>query len=65
MHRHINLFLYDVYVDFFGEKDAHKEVEKEKSYGNQYLTSWNWALEMTYDERQAALTRLKKRYKVK
>jgi hypothetical protein len=63
MHRHIDLFLYDVLVDVLGKSTADDEVATEKSYSNMcYRLAWEWALKMNYTERQNALANLKQRY---
>lgn len=65
VHRHIYLFLYDVYSEILGKDEAMSEVSAEKLDGRQYYAAWTWALAMNYPERQATLERLKRRYKVK
>ncbi len=64
MHRHIFLFLYDVMVDLIGADRASRCVANERAlHVALYDKAWSWALDMTYDERQAAFSRLKKSYK--
>jgi len=63
-HRHIYLFLYDVYVDTIGHEYADREVARESSGNNAYSKAWQWALSMNYTKRQAVFKKLKQRYKL-
>lgn len=62
VHRHIYLFLYDVYVDVLGKEAAAQEVKRESRDHDSYAKAWTWALSMNYDERQAKFMKLKRRY---
>jgi hypothetical protein len=63
VHRHIYLFLYDVFVDILGQEAALKEVARESAYPNSFYTkAWQWCTSKNYQQRQLAFARLKKRY---
>jgi len=62
LHRHIYLFLYDVFVDIVGEDIANEEVKRESVYNDAYAKAWRWALAMNYNERQTVFNKLKRRY---
>jgi hypothetical protein len=66
MHRHIYLFLYEVFVDILGEKIAREEIEREsKGRISSYAKAWTWAMAKDYDQRQKAFEQIKKRYGVR
>lgn len=50
-HRIINLFLYDTWVDLYGEDFANNMVQIEKKRADNYLTAWNEALVLTKKQR--------------
>ncbi len=50
-HRIINLFLYDVWVDLYGEEFANSNVEIERKRAENYLIAWNEALALTKEQR--------------
>jgi len=57
VHKHIDLILYDIYVELYGETFAKKEIAYEISLWtgkgiSPYKTAWDWALSMTKEERQ-------------
>src|ERR1035437_2337122 len=63
MHKHIDLFLYDVFLDVLSKEAADYEVKRESvSPESFYAKAWKWALDMDYAERQVVFDRLKKRY---
>lgn len=62
VHRHIYLFLYDVYVDILGKEVADQEVKRESRDHDAYAKAWEWALAMNYDERHAKFIKLKQSY---
>jgi hypothetical protein len=64
VHRHIYLFLYDVFVDVLGKEIAEAEVQRESADQGAYAKAWRWALAMSYRDRQNSFERLKKRYKL-
>lgn len=58
-HRHINLFLYDVWVDVLGKRAADQELKAERTNTfDYYRKAWDWALAKSYEERQNILARL-------
>lgn len=62
-HRHIYLFLYDVWVDVLGKKAADKILNDERNNTYElYRKAWNWALAKTYKERQKAIAKLREQY---
>jgi hypothetical protein len=57
IHKHIDLILYDIWVDLYGEKFAKEEIDYEISLWNgkgisPYKTAWDWALKMIKQERR-------------
>jgi hypothetical protein len=59
-HKQIDLFLYDAWIDLYGDKFANDQVERrEKSYAPFYAEAWEWALTMSLEERQKLLHSLK------
>ncbi len=63
MHRHIDLFLYDVYVDILGIKVAQDEVNRESGDPTSlYTKAWSWALTKNYSQRQQSFKLFKRRY---
>jgi hypothetical protein len=63
VHRHIYLFLYDVYVDILGKEVAQTEVDRESTKPNSFYTkAWAWALAKSYDQRQQSFMSIKRRY---
>lgn len=51
-HQIINLILYDIWVNLYGEDFAHKQMAAESNLVERYKTCWNWALSKTQKERQ-------------
>ena len=61
-HRHIDLFLYDVWVDVVGKAAADKALSDERSNGyDYYKKAWDWALNKSYADRQKTINKLKSR----
>lgn len=57
IHKHIDLILYDIRVEIYGEDFAKEEADYEISLWtgreiNPYKVAWDWALSMTKEERQ-------------
>lgn len=52
-HKALDLILFDVLVDLFGERFAQEQVARERNHSSMYGQAWDWALAMTADERQA------------
>lgn len=50
-HKIINLFLYDVWVDLYGEDFATQMVEVEKKRAENYIIAWNEVLALTREQR--------------
>lgn len=51
-HPIINLFLYDVWVELYGEDFANNMVEIEKTRDERYLKAWDFALSLSKEERK-------------
>jgi hypothetical protein len=60
-HRVLDLFLYDVWTDLYGQAFADDMVAIERRIAGSYDydAAWTWALAMTRDERQARLHALR------
>ena len=57
IHKHIDLILYDIYVELYGENFAKKEIAYEISLWtgkgiSPYKIAWDWVLSMTKEKRQ-------------
>lgn len=57
IHKHIDLILYDIRVELYGESFAKKEIDFEISLWDgkgisPYKIAWDWVLSMTKEERQ-------------
>lgn len=50
-HQVINLFLYDTWVELYGEEFANRMVEVEKGRTEMYKHAWEWALAFSKAER--------------
>jgi hypothetical protein len=50
-HQTINLYLYDVWVDLYGEKFADEMVGIEKKRAENYQQAWDWALSLSKEQR--------------
>lgn len=57
-HKQIDLFLYDAWVNLYGTAFADKQVEIESGRVPFYREAWEWALQMTPQERAAELQSL-------
>lgn len=63
LHRIIDLILFDIWVDLFGEKKARENIKHEISYGCiSYKKAWNWALSFSKEERKNKFEKLKLKY---
>jgi hypothetical protein len=58
-HRLLDLFLYDVWTDLYGQAFADRMVSIERRIGPAYEAAWTWALAMTREQRQARLAALR------
>ena len=58
-HRLLDLFLYDVWTDLYGQGFADRMVAIERRIGPGYEAAWAWALAMTREQRQARLSALR------
>ncbi len=54
-HQLIDLFLFDVWVDLYGEEFARRQVEVESERQQFYKEAWGWALSMGRGERETKL----------
>lgn len=60
-HKHAYLFLYDVWVNAFGEAKAQKFAKIEHDTTKEsYHQAWDWAMDKSYEERKQALEGVKK-----
>ncbi len=65
MHRHIDLFLYDVLVDILGVETAKSLVKQGSTNSHSiYAKAWKWAMTKDYSQRQKSFEQIKKRYGV-
>lgn len=62
-HRLLYLFLYDVWTVLYGRDFADEmlRIERQIPSAYDYSAAWDWALAMTYDQRQARLRTLRER----
>jgi hypothetical protein len=60
-HRVLDLFLYDVWTDLYGEAFAERMVAIERRIAGRYDydSAWAWALAMSREQRQARLAALR------
>lgn len=58
IHELINLFLYDILNLLYGEESAQFRVEYERDFGDEYNNAWDYALSLTFEERQHILSEL-------
>lgn len=59
IHEVVDLFLYDVICNLYGEESANMRVEYESGFEEEtYRTSWEEALSKTYEERQEIIKRI-------
>jgi len=59
IHKKINLILYDIWVELYGEKFADEQVEIESKRQPFYKEAWNWALKYSKSERAENFSKLK------
>lgn len=59
-HKQINLILYDIFLNLYGEEETKKRIEYEinlwiktggKKEDNPYITAWNYVTKMTKEQR--------------
>ncbi|HMP67449.1 MAG TPA: hypothetical protein PKA60_01745 [Candidatus Paceibacterota bacterium] len=60
-HMILNIFLYDIWINLYGEVFANKAVAIEKNRKGiyDYEKAWVWALSKSYNERQKILNQIK------
>ena len=56
-HKILNLFLFDVWKQLYGEEFANKMVDVESQRTDMYKNAWKYALSMTPDERKEAFSK--------
>lgn len=63
VHKVLNLVLYDVWSDLYGEDFAKRNVEAETGWKETqvYKKAWKWALSMSKEKRKEAILRLVRR----
>ena len=59
-HRVVDLVLYDILVELYGEDFAKKNVEIESTRSREYAQAWEWAMNMSKEDRQEQFQELKK-----
>jgi len=63
IHKITDLILYDIWITILGEKAAEESREVEIKYGDPvYKSAWDWALALTYEERQSKFKELTQKY---
>ena len=55
-HQTLFLFLYDVWIELYGDEFANKMVETEKVRDEKYFTAWSFALSFTKEQRREKFT---------
>jgi hypothetical protein len=62
-HRLLYLFLYDAWTALYGREFADEmvRIERQIPLAYDYSAAWDWALAMTYEQRQARLRALRER----
>ena len=58
-HKLLYLFLFEVYLELFGEEKTHRMVEWESNLRPSYRECWRWALELGEAERVRRFERIK------
>lgn len=59
IHKDLNLVLYDVWTDLYGQEFADRNVEVESARTSFYKEAWEWALAMDKQQRQEAFKKLR------
>ena len=59
-HKLLNLFLYDTYLELFGEEKATQAVAYESNLRPSYRECWQWTLELSEVERAARFDSIKR-----
>ncbi len=63
VHRIIDLILFDIWVELFGEKLAKENMKHEIGYGClDYKKAWDWALSFSKEERTKEFEKMKRKY---
>jgi hypothetical protein len=66
VHKIIDLILFDIWVELFGEKHAKENIEHEIGYGClDYKKAWDWAMGFLKGERQKKFEEMKLKYQKK
>ncbi len=58
IHKLLDLILYDVWIDLWGEDFAKKQVKVESERQPLYKDAWDWALSLTREQRAAKFKEL-------
>ena len=53
LHKQIDLVLYDIWLELYGEQFAHKQVAIESKRTAIYKEAWNWALDFSKPKRHS------------
>lgn len=59
-HKQVNLVLYDIWTDLYGEVFAKEQVGIESQRQPFYADAWQWALDLSREDRQKLLSSLMK-----
>lgn len=51
-HKVLNLILYEIWVDVYGENFAKNAVENERGWGDTYVKAWDYISTLTKEQRQ-------------
>jgi hypothetical protein len=66
IHQIIDLILFDIWTDLFGEIKAKENIKHEISYGDlNYKNAWKWALSFSKDERKNKFEKIKLKYQTR
>lgn len=61
LHKQIDLLLYDIWIELYGQKFADDQVKIESARTPKYKEAWNWTLSFSRDERQQKFATLRQR----
>lgn len=63
VHRVLDVVLYDILTDLYGEEVARENVKHEISYGDKnYKKAWNWAMSLSKEGRKKEFGKMKLDY---
>lgn len=59
LHKQINLVLYDLWVELYGQEFADENVKAKSERSQTYKQAWDWALQSSASERKSLFSKLK------